>query len=88
MTIVKNSNEYLASSYDGDAGNKRSFMTQTIVDLAVGDTVSFCYFSCFLHNMYHSVVHITSEFMGKTFQAAQLTHERFLTTDHSCKIFF
>ena len=30
----------------------------------------------------------TSEFMGKTFQAAQLTHERFLTIDHSCKIFF
>ena len=28
-----------------------------------------------------------SEFMGKTFQAAQLTHERFLTSD-SCKIFF
>ena len=27
-----------------------------------------------------------SEFMGKTFQAAQLTHERFLTIDHSCKI--
>ena len=26
--------------------------------------------------------------MGKTFQAAQLTHERFLTMDHSCKIFF
>ena len=29
-----------------------------------------------------------SEFMGKTFQAAQLTHEIFLTIDHSCKIFF
>ena len=29
----------------------------------------------------------SSEFMGKTFQAAQLTHERFLTVDHSCKIF-
>ena len=29
-----------------------------------------------------------SEFMGKTFQAAQLTHERFLTIDHSYKIFF
>ena len=27
-----------------------------------------------------------SKFMGKTFQAAQLTHERFLTIDHSCKI--
>ena len=25
--------------------------------------------------------------MGKTFQAAQLKHERFLTIDHSCKIF-
>ena len=24
-----------------------------------------------------------SEFMGKMFQAAQLTHERFLTVDHS-----
>ena len=31
---------------------------------------------------------LTSEFMGKTFQAAQLTHERFLTIDHSFKIFF
>ena len=30
----------------------------------------------------------SSEFMGKTFQAAQLTHERFLTIDHSCKICF
>ena len=29
-----------------------------------------------------------SEFMGKTFQAAQLTHERFSTIDHSCKRFF
>ena len=29
-----------------------------------------------------------SEFMRKTFQAAQLTHEIFLTIDHSCKIFF
>ena len=29
-----------------------------------------------------------SEFMGKTFQAAQLTHERFLTIDHSYKMFF
>jgi hypothetical protein len=26
--------------------------------------------------------------MEKTFQAAQLTHERFLTIDHSFKIFF
>ena len=34
------------------------------------------------------VLHVSSEFMGKTFQAAQLTHERFLTIDHSCKIFF
>ena len=25
--------------------------------------------------------------MGKTFEAAQLTHERFLTIDHYCKIF-
>ena len=30
----------------------------------------------------------TSEFMGKTFQAVQLTHERFLTIGHSCKEFF
>ena len=29
-----------------------------------------------------------SEFRQKTFQAAQLTHEIFLTIDHSCKIFF
>ena len=28
-----------------------------------------------------------SELMEKTFQAAQLTHERFLTIEHSCKIF-
>ena len=27
-----------------------------------------------------------NESMGKTFQAAQLTHETFLTIDHSCKI--
>ena len=35
-------------------------------------------------------MHVTmgSEFMEKTFQAAQLTHERCLTIDHSCKIFF
>ena len=33
-------------------------------------------------------IYVYSEFMGKTFQAAQLTHERFLTIDHSCKIFF
>ena len=26
--------------------------------------------------------------MGKTFQGAQVTHEIFLTIDHSCKIFF
>ena len=31
---------------------------------------------------------VVSEFMGKTFQATQLTHERFLTIDYSCKIFF
>merc|ERR1712129_174234 len=41
ITIVKNSNDYLASSYDGGTGTKRSFMTQTIVDLAVGDTCGF-----------------------------------------------
>ena len=29
----------------------------------------------------------SSEFMGKTFQAAQLTHERFLTIDNSFKIY-
>ena len=34
------------------------------------------------------ILTVISEFMGKTFQAAQLTHERFLTIDHSCKIFF
>ena len=32
---------------------------------------------------------VTSEFtIGKTFQAAQLTHGRFLTIDHSCKLCF
>ena len=30
----------------------------------------------------------SSEFMGIIFQAAQLSHERFLTIEHSCKIFF
>ena len=30
----------------------------------------------------------TSEFMVRTFQPAQLTHERFLTQDHSFEIFF
>ena len=30
----------------------------------------------------------TNKFRGETFQAAQLTHERFLTLDHSCEIFF
>ena len=34
-----------------------------------------------------SYVEHSSEFLGKTFQAAQLPHERFLTIDHSCKIF-
>ena len=34
------------------------------------------------------VMRHNSEFMRKTFQAAQLTHERFLTIVHSCKIFF
>ena len=29
---------------------------------------------------------VSSEFMVKVFQAAQLTHERFFTIDHSCKI--
>ena len=33
-------------------------------------------------------LHGTSEFIWKIFQAAQLTHERFLTIDHSYKIFF
>ena len=33
-------------------------------------------------------VHESNKFTGKTFQAAQLTHERFLTIDHSWKIFF
>ena len=34
------------------------------------------------------MVHVISDFMGKTFQAVQLTHEILLTIDHSCKIFF
>ena len=29
-----------------------------------------------------------SKFTGKTFHVAELTHERFLTVDHSCEIFF
>ena len=37
--------------------------------------------ACTVHRAY-------SEFMGKTFQAAQLTHERFLAIDHFCKVFF
>ena len=39
-------------------------------------------------HMSHVPVGDSSEFMGKTFQATQLTHEIFLTIDHSCKIFF
>ena len=39
-----------------------------------------------LENQYEKV-RVSSEVMGKTFQAAQLTHESFLTIDH-CKIFF
>ena len=31
---------------------------------------------------------VSSEFMGKTFQAAQLTNERFLTLDHSLQNIF
>ena len=31
---------------------------------------------------------VANKFTGKTFQAAQLTHEKFLTLDHSCEIFF
>ena len=41
-----------------------------------------------LHLVVRSIVGVPSEFMGKTFKAAQLTHEIFLTIDHSCKIFF
>ena len=33
------------------------------------------------------LIGLNSEFMVKTFQAAQLTYERVLTIDHSCKIF-
>ena len=42
---------------------------------------------CVADTICHSLS-ASSEFMGKTFQAAQLTHERFLTIDHSYKIFF
>ena len=31
---------------------------------------------------------LDSELMDKTFQGAQVTHERFLTIDHSCKILY
>ena len=41
ITIVKNSNKYLASTYDGDAAYKTTKMANTIVELTVGDTVSF-----------------------------------------------
>ena len=45
--------------------------------------------SCILSGMNDGIPQpVASEFMGETFQAAQLTHERFLTIDHSCKIFF
>ena len=36
----------------------------------------------------YTILDHISKFMGKMFQAAQLTHDRFLTIDHSCKIFF
>ena len=39
-------------------------------------------------NEIEQVLPQSSEFMGKMFQAAQLTHERFMTIDHSWKIFF
>ena len=42
--------------------------------------------STFFQMLLHVDVDVISEFMGKTFQAAQLTHERFLTIDHSCNI--
>ena len=46
-------------------------------------------FVAFLENMdFTTYVPVNSEFMGKRFQAAQLTHERFVTIDHSFKTFF
>jgi hypothetical protein len=45
-------------------------------------------FSAELEKMHTMRETTTSEFMEKTFQAAQLTHERFLTIDHSWKIIF
>ena len=44
--------------------------------------------STFFQMLLHVDVDVISEFMGKTFQAAQLTHERFFTIDPSCKVFF
>ena len=44
-----------------------------------------------LHNSTHLLFIkklVSSELMKKTFQAAQLTHESFLTIDHSSKLFF
>ena len=32
----------------------------------------------------HTALPGSSEFMGKTFQAAQLTHDRFFAIDHTC----
>ena len=46
--------------------------------------------SCILSGMNYGI-HTTAcgqWIHGKTFQAAQLTHERFLTIDHSCNFFF
>ena len=41
-----------------------------------------------MHNRPYGSPECGYKFMGKTFQAAQLTHERFLALDHSCEIFF
>ena len=51
-----------------------------------------CMFDLYFYDWKHQthLCHLShsSEVMGKTFQAAQLSHERFLTIVHSCKIFF
>ena len=58
------------------------FMNKYTYILAKKFTISACT-TQYAYKIAHS-----SKFMGKTFQAAQLTHERFLTIEHSCKIFF
>ena len=49
--------------------------------------INLAFFRQFL-SIIKGILACSNKFMGKRFQAAQLTHERFLTLDHSSEIFF